>query len=196
MKRTVKIYLLLLVVGLSVACTKSKNKPGHTFFPDMAYSPAYKTYSENPVFEDGQTMRLPAEGTIPRGFKPYPYAGRSMEEQVRAGQELENPLQATPEVLAEGKRQYEIFCVSCHGDIGDGNGHLFTSRVFPAKPRSLIDDYLKGKPDGEIYHVITRGSFSGLMGPHGGQISPENRWRIVHYVRSLAQDQNIASSEN
>lgn len=188
MRRSVKLYLLLFVVVLSAACTRDKNRPGHTFFPDMAYSPAYKTYSENPVFEDGNTMRLPAEGTIPRGFTPYPYEGRSLDEQVRAGQELVNPVDATPEVLDEGKRQYEIFCISCHGNIGDGNGHLFTSKMFPAKPRSLIDEYLKEKPDGEIFHVITVGSFSGLMGPHGGQISPENRWKIVHYVRSLATE--------
>jgi mono/diheme cytochrome c family protein len=154
----------------------------------MANSPAYKTYSENPVFEDGRTMRLPVEGTVPRGFKPYPYKLKSVEEQQRAGRELKNTVEATPEVLAEGKRQYEIFCISCHGEIGDGNGHLFTSKMFPAKPRSLIDDYLKDKPDGEIFHVITMGSVSGLMAPHGGQIPSENRWKIVHYVRELAKE--------
>lgn len=183
-----KLSVFILFVVLSVACTRDKNKPGYVYFPDMANSPAYKTYSENPVFEDGRTMRLPVEGTVPRGFKPYPYKLKSVEEQQRAGRELKNTVEATPEVLAEGKRQYEIFCISCHGEIGDGNGHLFTSKMFPAKPRSLIDDYLKDKPDGEIFHVITMGSVSGLMAPHGGQIPSENRWKIVHYVRELAKE--------
>lgn len=184
-----KRYLVVFLVILSIACTREKNRPGHTFFPDMAYSPAYKTYSENPVFEEGATMRLPAEGTVPRGFKPYPYEPKSMDEQERAGRELKNTVEATPEVLEQGKRQYEIFCISCHGEKGDGNGQLFTSGLYPAKPRSLVDDYLKARPDGEIFHVITLGSASGLMPPHGGQITPENRWKIVHYVRELAKNQ-------
>ena len=187
MRKSTRIYLLLLLLILAAACARDKNKRGYAYFPDMANSPAYKTYSENPVFEDGRTMRLPVEGTIPRGYKPYPYKPKLMEEQERAGRELENPVEATPEVLAEGKRQYEIFCISCHGKNGEGDGLLFTSGLFPAKPRSLVDDYLKGKPDGEIYHVITLGSVSGLMPPHGGQIPPENRWKIIHYVRELAK---------
>ncbi|MDP2890954.1 MAG: cytochrome c, partial [Bacteroidota bacterium] len=74
MRPSVKIYPLLLILFVSaVACDKDKNKRGYEFYPDMAHSPAYKTYSENPVFEDGSTMRLPADGTIPRGFTPYPY---------------------------------------------------------------------------------------------------------------------------
>ncbi|MEL7585996.1 MAG: c-type cytochrome [Prolixibacteraceae bacterium] len=182
-----RLPVLVLIVVLSASCTRDKNQPGHTFFPDMAYSPAYKTYSENSVFKEGNTMRLPVEGTIPRGYQPYLYGAKSMEEQERAGQELVNPVHATPEVLAEGKRQYDIFCLSCHGDKGDGNGHLFTSKLYPAKPRSLVDDYLKERPDGQIFHVITRGSASGLMPPHGGQIPPEKRWMIVHYVRELAK---------
>lgn len=186
MRRSVKIYLIVVFAVLLVSCTRDKNHPGYIYYPDMANSPAYKTYSENPVFEEGVTMRLPAAGTIPRGHTPYPYGSKSLEEQTRAGMELKNPIDLTPEILAEGKRQYEIFCISCHGELGDGNGHLFTSKMFPAKPRNLIDDYLKGKPDGEIFHVITMGSAAGLMGPHGGQISPENRWKIVHYVRELA----------
>jgi hypothetical protein len=187
MRPSVKIYPLLLILFVSaVSCDKDKNKRGYEFYPDMAHSPAYKTYSENPVFEGGSTMRLPADGTIPRGFTPYPYGSKSLEEQTRAGIELKNPVILTPEVLVEGKRQYQIFCLSCHGELGDGNGHLFTSKMFPAKPRNLIDDYLKAKPDGEIFHVITRGSAAGLMGPHGGQIPAEKRWMIVHYVRELA----------
>lgn len=183
-----KRYLLIIFMISSVACTRDKDRPGYTYFPDMAYSPAYKTYSENPVFEDGSTMRLPVEGTIPRGHEPYPYQARSTEEQVRAGEELVNPVEVTSDVLAEGKRQYEIFCLSCHGEFGDGQGHLFTSKMFPAMPRSLVDDYLKEKPDGEIFHVITVGSLSGLMASHGGQIPPEARWKIIHYVRSLAKE--------
>lgn len=77
--------------------------------------------------------------------------------------------------------------MNCHGERGDGKGYLFTSKRFSAQPTSLIGDLVKNKPDGEIYHVITLGTLSGLMGAHGSQISPEDRWKIVHYVRELGK---------
>ncbi len=80
-----------------------------------------------------------------------------------------------------------FFCISCHGELGAGDGHLYTSGLFAAKPTSLIEDYVQNKPDGEIYHVITMGSLSGLMGAHGSQIRPAKRWMIINYVRSLAK---------
>jgi mono/diheme cytochrome c family protein len=181
-KNTIPVILSALIL---VACKRDHNDPGYIFYPDMAYSRAYETYSENPVFESGKTMRMPAEGVIPRGYSPYPYQHRSFDDQVRAGKELMNPIEVTDETLAEGKRQYGIFCSSCHGEAGQGDGHLFTSGLFNAMPTPLVGSYVQDKPDGEIYHVITVGSLSGLMGPHGSQITPENRWRIIHYVRSL-----------
>jgi hypothetical protein len=51
----------------------------------------------------------------------------------------------------------------------------------------LVDGSVKDLPDGEIYHVITLGSVSGLMGAHGSQVRPENRWKIIHYVRSITK---------
>ena len=68
-----------------------------------------------------------------------------------------------------------------------GDGHLYTSKLFPAKPTSLVEAYVQNKPDGEIYYVITAGSISGLMGPHGSQIQPDDRWKIINYLRSIAK---------
>jgi hypothetical protein len=42
---------------------------------------------------------------------------------------------------------------------------------------------LKGITEGHIFHVITMGK--GLMWPHGSQISPEDRWKIAKYVKTL-----------
>lgn len=186
MKILNKITLLALLSLLISSCNKDKNHPGYIYFPDMHYAVSYETYSENPVFAEGKTNRLPAEGTIFRGGpEPYPYKAKSFEDQQRAGLELTNPVALDEQVLAKGKEQYEIFCKVCHGVAGKGDGHLYTSGLFVAKPTSLVEDYVKNKPDGEIYHVITKGSLSGLMGAHAGQILPENRWKIIHYVRSL-----------
>lgn len=187
MKSKIKIVTLLLLIISLGACNRDKDHPGYTFFPDMAYSTASETYTPNAVFEDGHTMRLPVDGTIARGLMPYPYKAKSFQDQVNAGLELVNPLAVSEESLIEGKEQYRIFCLQCHGEFGKGDGFLYTSKLFPAKPTSLVDAFVQNKPDGEIYHVITMGSLSGLMGAHGAQVLPENRWKIINYVRSLAK---------
>lgn len=179
---------LILTMGflLLVSCNHDRNNPGYAYMPDMYYSEPYDPYTPNPVLEDSVTMIPPPEGTIPRGYEPYPYKKRSYPDQIRAGEELVNPVPATEASLAEGKEQYAIYCADCHGTAGKGDGFLYTSKKFTAKPTSLVESYVQGKPDGEIFHVITMGSLSGLMGPHGSQITPGNRWKIINYVRSMA----------
>ena len=181
------LTLLALIPMMISSCKHDRNHPGYAYMPDMYYSEAYETYTPNPILSDSTTMEVPPAGTIPRGYIPYPYEGRSMAAQLAAGKEMENPIELTAEILLEGAEQYRIYCMICHGKEGDGQGHLYASGKFTAMPTSLIEEYVQGKPDGEIFHVITRGSVSGLMGAHGAQITPENRWKIVHYVRELAK---------
>jgi mono/diheme cytochrome c family protein len=179
---------LLAVMLFMSSCNHDRNQPGYAYMPDMYYSEAYDAYTANPVFSDSLTMQAPVKGTIARGHYPaYPYKPKSADDQKRAGLELVNPVPVSPESIAKGKELYSIFCINCHGELGDGQGFLFTSKRFPAQPTSLIGDLVKNKPDGELYHVITLGSLSGLMGAHGSQIAPENRWKIIDYVRELGK---------
>jgi mono/diheme cytochrome c family protein len=183
------ILILTGIIMVLSACKHDRNHPGYAYMAeqDMYYSDPHEAYTENEVFNDSLTMRVPVEGTIPRGMIPYPYEPRNFQEQQLAGKELVNPFPVNNKILAKGKEQYQIYCMACHGEKGDGNGHLYTSGKYPAMPTSLIETYVTSKPDGEIYHVITLGSLSGLMGAHGAQITPENRWKIIHYVRTLAK---------
>jgi mono/diheme cytochrome c family protein len=174
---------LLIIAMVSVSCKRDNNSTGHAYFPDMAYSNAYETYSPNPNFADSITMQPPVPGTVPREMIPYQFA-KTFEEQQRAGRELVNPLQPTPDVLARGKEQYTIFCINCHGASGKGDGYLVTSKLFTAQPISLVSEFVQVKPDGELFHVITLGSLSTLMGAHGSQIKAEDRWAIVTYVKN------------
>jgi len=182
--------VVLTIVGLIIisSCNHNRNNPGYAYMPDMYYSEAYDAYTANPVFKDSLTMQTPVEGTIPRGHMPYPYKAKSYPDQIKAGVEMVNPVVVNKESLEAGKIQYEIFCMNCHGMSGEGDGHLYTSKKFPVKPTSLVEQYVQSKPDGEIFHIITTGSLSGLMGPHGFMITPENRWKVIHYVRELANN--------
>jgi len=173
---------LVFIAGWIVSCDRSNNHPGYDYFPDMFYSKAYETYSANPDFSDGKTLREPVEGTIPLGIIPYPYT-KTDEDRLLAGKELTNPYSADSANLSRGAGAYSIFCVICHGELADENGLLYKTGLYSFRPASLVNEKMERVPDGEIYHVISVGQ--GIMQEHGSIIRPEDRWKIVLYVRQL-----------
>lgn len=174
---------VLLIAALS-SCDRDKNTTGYIFYPDMTYSRSYETYSPNPIFEDGYSMRNPAEGTVPRNAIPYPYK-KMDEDRLLAAKSLENPFDLNAEILERGKRMYEAYCQICHGPQGDGLGSLFTSGKYPYPPASLLSEKMLDAPEGDIYHVITVGH--GIMPEHGTIVRPEDRWKISMYVKEVLQ---------
>jgi mono/diheme cytochrome c family protein len=174
-----------VVAFMSLAsCDRTRFEKGYEYFPDMAHSLAYETYSQNPNFADGKTEQLSVKGTISREMIPYQYPA-SEEGRRLAGLELQNPMKDTLMDLAAGKDSYVTFCIGCHGAAGDGKGHLFTSGKFTVPPASLLSAKMLAVPPGEIYHVITVGY--NVMGAHGPQIRPDERWQIVNYVQKVLQ---------
>ncbi len=192
-----KYFLLILIVfGLTLSsCIQDKNSPGYAYMGehDMYYTKFYKAYTPNPILPNGQTNQPSPEGSISRAQSFYPFHPTTIVEKVtgqkKAGEELTNPVKANDKNLLEGKRQFDIFCSDCHGINGKGDGHLYTAKLFPAKPRDLTGSYVQSMPDGSIFFIITEGSISGLMGPHGVQITPENRWKIINYIRTFGKNQ-------
>jgi len=183
-KGFITVLLVLLLVNLA-ACNRDRNNPGWDYFPDMFYSTAYETNTKNPNFENGMTMRVPVAGTIPREFIPFEYTN-DPESRKMAGEELVNPFLKSPETLSRGKLIYTTFCIGCHGIEGNGDGRLFTSGLYPLKPLTLSGESAVKLKDGEIYHTITLGIRS--MGAHGSQIRPDDRWKLILYIRTLQED--------
>jgi cytochrome c5 len=178
------LYVVIIMLVLS-SCDRHRNHPGWDYFPDMFYSIAYETYGENPNFEDGKTMRTPVAGTIARDQIPFEYT-ISAESRAKAGEELTNPFKPGDAHIERGKTAYEIFCNDCHGPAGTGEGYLFTSGMYPLKPRPVTGPPATPLSDGAIYHTITLGF--GSMGPHGALVLPDDRWKIILYIRQLQQD--------
>jgi mono/diheme cytochrome c family protein len=162
---------------------------GYDFIPDMVYSQAYETNSQNPNFRDSLTMRVPVNGTVPRGFTPFHYTIDSVSRAL-AGKELINPFQPTDDILSRGKLIFTTFCIGCHGALGKGDGQLFSSGLYPLKPRDISAEPTAKLKDGQIYHTITLGF--GSMGAHGAQVRSEDRWKLVLYVRGLQKAAQVA----
>ena len=172
-----KIAASAIVLLFVAAC--SSTKPRFEYAPDMVDSLAYESFSATPVTKDGKTMMAPAPGTIARGAKPFSY-GLGPGEAVRAGRELVNPVEKTEEVLARGQKVFGVFCAPCHGPRGLGDGPVIP--LF-SKPPSLLAEKARSLPDGQIFHIISRGQ--NQMGSYAAQITPEDRWKVTHFVRSL-----------
>lgn len=97
---------------------------------------------------------------------------------------LANPIKATAESIASGRKIYAVDCEMCHGKAGAGDGDLATDMKLKLK------DYrepatLKDLSDGELYSIILNGK--GQMTGEEGRMKAQQIWNLVNYVRSLAK---------
>ena len=70
---------------------------------------------------------------------------------------IKNPVAATPDSIAAGKRAYQRLCVKCHGPEGKGDGTAATG----AQPSDLTGaKTVYGSTDGDLFAVIRRGRAS------------------------------------
>lgn len=123
----------------------------------------------------------------PNGSAPY-YFEDSDSGRIQATNELlYNPYPITAAGLATGKELYTTFCAICHGDKGDGNGWLVDeanpNAVYPAAPAILNNEEFTAASNGRFYHAIIYGK--NVMGGYGDKMSYEERWQVIHYIRSL-----------
>ena len=72
MKNISKILIITLVIGSLISCN-SKDSRNYEYMPNMYKSLSYESYTENNLFEDNLSARIPVEGTIPRGYSLYEY---------------------------------------------------------------------------------------------------------------------------
>jgi hypothetical protein len=170
----------LASLGLA-GCHANPEERAREYFPDMVRSLSYKAFAPNPAMRTGLTLQRPVPGTIARGQTPFHYA-RGEEEATRAGRELHDPFGPTPRVLDEGKGLFQIYCAVCHGGEGKGDGPL-AGKIPP--PPSYRSDRVMAFPPGRIFHVISTGA--GKMPSYSSQLAPDERWKIVTYVRTMLQ---------
>jgi mono/diheme cytochrome c family protein len=175
-----KLIIALVIFASFMSCN-NKRKPQVQYMPDMYESVPYNTDAANGL--NGKPVNLkPVAGTIYRGGHPAYDIPDTNEGYEKAKRELKNPLKNVPKNLENGKKMYTIYCVSCHGAKGDGNGHLSKTDKFTGIPNYKDRDITEGS----IYHVLIHGK--NLMGSHSSQLTYNERWQIVQYVEVLRAD--------
>jgi len=211
--RITQTLLIFTVAVLLAGCAAKGDYPGREYAPNMYHSVAYEPLSQITDEESGawvnsldnrkgeyfnsnrynpnrMNMREPAPNTVkrnPYGWLPYRISKDSLD---YASKVMKNPFDSTGQILADGKALYEIYCQHCHGAKGEGDGKVAQGVTVDGVQKgqvagvaNLRGDAYKNISEGHIFHVITHGK--GLMGSHGGQVNPDERWKIAKYVKSL-----------
>ncbi len=162
---------MILVAG--VGCWEQVNRE---WFSQMKEQPAVQ------AFENAEPLS-PPEGTIPLGGIE-PRIDSPAPAFMPQAMTLQNPVPATAKSVARGKGVYEVYCIVCHGP--DGMSDLqkipvaarLSESGMPPPPLMAVPAYT----DGFLFTKIRYGK-PGM--PGYPQITPEDRWHVVNYLRTL-----------
>jgi len=156
---------------------------------NMVDQTSYAPQSGNSFYADKRAARPAVQGTVARD-------DAKTDSRYFAGQEpgstTENPMwvkkfpfELTKAALERGHERYNIYCAPCHGYAGNNDG-LVTKRangsIRPANLHDLEKIYL---PVGRIFNAVTNGVNQWNMPGFSEQMSTEDRWAVVAYVRAL-----------
>ncbi len=200
--------------------------PPRQFFPDLDDQIKVDAQEKSTFFQEfapeeryaerwGRAARLPVENTVAFGRWPVTeelmgvdfaerddqlrlndvvYTGRDAGGEFLRDIPEEIPVDAA--LLALGEKKYNIYCISCHGGTGAGDGLVGVRWISPV-PSYHSSQYLKESggaqsSDGHLYDVIRNGVQNppGVepryrMPRYGNKVSPEEAWAIVAYIRAL-----------
>lgn len=201
--KTITLFLLYIALTIISNCNYAGNKSGLHWFLDMHDNLAVESQEEDTTtylvsyyasklkgadnYESlsgqGSSMRVPPEGTVPRNYIPYLYDPNDFDTPAK---ELKNPIKPTAQILERGRKQYNIYCSVCHGATGLGDGPL-SPRIANIPALAGPNSQVLNWEDGRFYHIITVGR--ARMKSYAAQLTPEDRWAVIHYVRLLQKIQ-------
>jgi hypothetical protein len=151
----------------------------------MHDQPRLEPLEASAFFADSAGVRPLVENTVARGFlneDEHLYTG------FVDGMEVTTfPFEMTDSVLRVGQVRFDTYCSPCHGRVGDGRG-MIVAYGFTEPPSIVTEDYAS-YPVGTLFDVITFGS--GDMPDYAQQISVQDRWAIVGYLRALQMSQGV-----
>lgn len=194
MRYFLAIFVLLsaAVVGILGFRGTHFRKPPLYIFPDMEWQLKLRPQKENGFFPNGLSSQLPVPGTIARGAPiqtiagpVYPYEDAPVNTGRITGTTNfieNNPLPITDVLLQRGQQRFNINCSPCHGATAEGNGITKKLGVM-LTVANLHDKRIVDLADGELFFVITNGR--NTMGAYGANVTVEDRWAIIAYLRAL-----------
>ena len=156
---------------------------------DMHNQPKFYPQRGSSFYADGRSVRPQVENTVARDQlhqDSYFYTGM-----VNGVEGTTMPFPVTMDVLARGQQEYNVFCTPCHSRVGNGVG-MIVQRGY-SKAGNFHTARLNAAPLGHFYNVIANGY--GAMPDYSSQLTPEERWSVVAYIKALQLSQNAQESD-
>ncbi len=205
---------------------ETADAPPRQILPDLDDQLRYNAQSESSFFADGRSQRVPPEHTVAFGrtehtamVSGYSREGRTVtadfserDALLRADDRFSKgvnptgsfvadiPVPVTRELIELGQENYNIYCIVCHGGLGEGDGQVgqrwsytMPSLQDPAILKGGSDD--KGD-DGYIYDKIRNGvanpggAYPLKMPSYANKVTEHESWAIVAYIRTLQAARN------
>jgi hypothetical protein len=151
---------------------------------DMHNQPKFYPQRGTDFFADGRSARPQVADTVARGQlheDSYFYTGLKDNAEGNV-----MPFPVTLDVLARGQERYNVYCTPCHSRVGNGAG-MIVQRGY-AQAGNFHTARLQAAPLGHFFNVMTHGY--GAMPDYATQVTPEDRWAIVAYIKALQLSQN------
>ncbi len=98
---------------------------------------------------------------------------------------IKNPLTVSKETISKGEELYNMYCFSCHGDTGYGDGPAGGSMGI--RPANFHDQKVIKQKDGALFWKLTNGK--GNMPPFKEILKEEQRWQMIVFLRELGKQQ-------
>ncbi len=156
---------------------------------DMHNQPKFYPQRGSSLYADGRSVRPQVAATVAREQMhgdSYFYTG------FQNGKEGDGmPFPVTETVLKRGQESYNVFCTPCHSRVGNGAGMIVQRGYAPAG--NFHTQRLYAAPLGHFFNVITNGY--GAMPDYAAQLTEENRWAVVAYIRALQLSQNATEKD-
>jgi mono/diheme cytochrome c family protein len=188
------IFALAVVAIMAILGKRgsTSTKPPLEIFRDMDRQAKYfRPQQPSIVFANNRSSQDYVPGTVARGDHFQNNAINTGRQPGTTNFVESIPLPVTQELMARGQQRYNIYCLPCHDPAGTGNG--IVKKYGYATVRSLHEPIIARQGDGEIFNTITHGK--ATMMPYGSQISIEDRWAIVSYVRALQRSRLASTNE-
>jgi mono/diheme cytochrome c family protein len=203
------IFVLSGLVLVAIFGFRGQHSSGSPLevFPDMVRQMKVRAQAPSGFFADGRGPRLPINGTVPIGYEmpkadasaTPPHARTAFSEGPdyyntgKMGQSWGTgpPVEVTPALMQRGRERFNITCAMCHGATAAGNG--VTKQYGLTTVVTLQDDRIRKMADGEIFNTITNGK--NTMMAYGPNLTVNDRWAIIVYLRALQRSQNATIAD-
>lgn len=184
--------IMLMIAGITLAFTLQSSGQRRRAQGNTSTNKSVAPEDAQPSSPANRSITPEPPAAAQPGAEPEPDFSKRTWDLPADASKTKNTVAATEESIAKGK---ELFmakpgnCVYCHGETGEGNTeNLPKLRRVPA---DLSDnDRMPKLSDGEIFWKITKG-IPGIMPAREKQLTEEERWHVVNFVRTLAKEKPV-----